>query len=281
MVDILRSFIRAERTANWELHLKALTRMLPYLAVSGHNLYVKCARLYLQSMTDLRTDHLDVYRDFLSGLHVARRSDRFWAGLSIDLVIEQVLMRSLKISGGLTRGRGLTEQKRLIWLLSMPACAETNHTMQELTGVQFNSGEQNKDMSKARQTRDMKDTVTILSGLATHNPFSLDGDSNLRNIMNGVNADNNVNADTAKSVGEKILSSMNGTLVTDYSFKRSAQAITMASKSSVKIDNNQVQVDPQLLFRDLSSHVITPNLKSYFDTSSAHIPQLVSTPHSR
>ena len=29
MVDILRSFIRAERAANWELHFKALTRMLP------------------------------------------------------------------------------------------------------------------------------------------------------------------------------------------------------------------------------------------------------------
>lgn len=250
MVDILRSFIKAERTANWELHLEALTRMLPYLAASGHNLYVKCARLYLQSMTDLQTKHPDVYRNFASGLHVARRSDRFWAGLSIDLIIEQVLMRSLKTSGGLTRGRGLTEQQRLIWLLSMPACAETNHSMQELTGVQFNSGEQNKDMSKARQARDMKDTMTTLSTLAAHNPFSPDSDS-LRNIMNGVNADSSVNADEAKCVGEKILSSMNGKSPTDYTFKRSAQAITMASKSSVKINNDQVQVDPQLLFQRL------------------------------
>ena len=209
MVDILRSFIRAERTASWELQLKALTRMLPYLAASHHNLYVKCVRLYRQSMIDLPTDHPDVYRAFASGLHVARRSNQFWTGLSIDLVIEQVLMRSLKTGGGLTRGRGFKEQQRLIWLLSMPACTETNHIMQELTGVQFNSGQQNKDMSKARQTRDMKDTVTILMALATHNPFSLDTDSNLINIMNGVNADSNDNADTAKIVGEKILSSMN------------------------------------------------------------------------
>ena len=251
MVDILRSFIRAERTANWELHLEALTRMLPYLAASGHNLYVKCARLYLQSMSDLRTDHPNVYRAFTSGLRIARRSDRFWAGLSIDLVIEQVLMRSLKTGGGLTRGKGLTEQQCLIWLLSMPVCAETNHIMQELTGVQFNSGEQNKVMSKARQIRDMKDTVTILRTLAAHNPFSLDTNNNLRNIMNGVNADSNANADTAKSVGEKIISSMNGKLATDYSFKRSAEAVTMASKSSVKITDDQVQVDPQLLFHRL------------------------------
>jgi len=250
MVDILRSFIKAERTANWELHLEALTRMLPYLAASGHNLYVKCARLYLQSMTDLQTKHPDVYRNFASGLHVATRSDRFWAGLSIDLIIEQVLMRSLTTNRGLTRGRGLTEQQCLIWLLSMPACAETNHSMQELTGVQFNSGEQNKDMSKARQARDVKDTMTTLSTLAAHNPFSPDSDS-LRNVMNGVNADSRVNADAAKCIGEKILSSMNGTSPTDYTFKRSAQAITMASKSSVKINNDQVQVDPQLLFQQL------------------------------
>ena len=64
-----------------------------------------------------------------------RRSDRLWAGLSVDLAIEQVLMRSMKTSGGLTRGRGMTEQKRLTWLLSMPACAEVNLAMQELTGV--------------------------------------------------------------------------------------------------------------------------------------------------
>ena len=71
--------------------------------------------------------------------------------------------------------------------------------MQELTRVQFNSGEQNKDMSKARQITDMKDTVTILRALAAHNT-----NNNLRNIMNCVYADSNANADTAKSVGEKI-----------------------------------------------------------------------------
>ena len=87
-----------------------------------------------------------------------RRSDRYWAGLSSDLVIEQVLMRSMKTNGGLTRGRGMGEQQRLVWLLSMPACAEVNRTMQELTGVSYDSGEQNKEMTQARLTRDWKDT---------------------------------------------------------------------------------------------------------------------------
>ena len=85
----------------------------------------------------------------------------------------------------------------------MPGYAETNHIMQELTGVQFNSGEQNKDMSKARQIRYMKDTVTILRAPAAPNPSSLDNNNNLRNIMSGVNADSNANADTTKSVGRR------------------------------------------------------------------------------
>ncbi len=50
------------------------------------------------------------------GFRVIRRSNRLWAGLSSDLIIEQVLMRSLKTSGGLTRGRGMTEHQRLACL---------------------------------------------------------------------------------------------------------------------------------------------------------------------
>ena len=43
MVDILRKYIRAERTGNWELHRQAVSEMLPYFAASGHNHYTKSA----------------------------------------------------------------------------------------------------------------------------------------------------------------------------------------------------------------------------------------------
>jgi len=55
-------------------------------------------------MLDLQTKHPEVYKSFQDGLHVVGRSDRYWGGLSTDLAIEQVLMRSMKTSGGLTRG---------------------------------------------------------------------------------------------------------------------------------------------------------------------------------
>lgn len=66
--------------------------------------------------------------------------------------------------------------------------------------------------------------------------------------MTGVNTDNAVHVDHARAIGEKILSSMT---VTDYTFMRSAKAVTLAAKSSIRIESDSVQVDPQFLFQRL------------------------------
>ena len=72
--------------------------MLPYFASSGHYHYLTPAHLYLQEMCKLKETHNKVYNEFCKGNHVVRRSDHFWAGLSTDLVIEQVLMRTLTVN---------------------------------------------------------------------------------------------------------------------------------------------------------------------------------------
>ena len=139
-------------------------------------------------------------------------------------------MRSLKTSGGLTRGRGIDESQRTIWSLSMPACVSTNHTMQELSGVMQKTGEQNKDMSNARQSRDWKDTSTVVQFLKARNAFECNG--NLCNIASGVHAHESVNVDSSKSLEVKFSEKMEGATPAHFSFKRSDQAITLASKNS-------------------------------------------------
>ena len=76
------------------------------------------------------------------------KSQRYWVGLSQDLLIEQVLTRSLlkSTTGGLTRGRGMTETQRLVWLLSTNACSEVNLALQELTSVNYTTSEQHKEI---------------------------------------------------------------------------------------------------------------------------------------
>lgn len=150
MVDLLKNFIRSERTGNWKLHLATIRKMIPYFAAAGHNNYVKCAYIYLQTMEQLVNSHPDVYEHFSKGHHVVRRSDRFWAGLSCDLTVEQSLMRAAKSRGGFTRGGGCTEDQRMVWIQSMPACAEFNIAMQKITNLYYETSEQHKDCSESR-----------------------------------------------------------------------------------------------------------------------------------
>ena len=251
MISILRNFILAERLGDWLLHLESLREMLPFLAASGHNLYTKSASVYLDSMHKLSETNPDVYQHFIDGKHVVRRSNRQWAGLSTDLVIEQELMRSLKTSGGLTRGGGMSENQRNIWVLSRPACVQVNSVMQQLTGVYQSTGEQNKDLSPSRQSRDWKDLQKLYKCLNERNPF--DVERYLINIANGMHAQSSVNVDNAKEIGIKILYEMNGKTPLNHTFRKKDQAITLSVKTAVMVHNDYIQVDPELMFQRLAS----------------------------
>jgi len=129
-ITLLKRFITAERTGNCQLHLSTTYDMLHLFAATGHYNYSKCSRLYLQMMQDMRYTHPSAYDQFVNhGFHSIRRSDRFWAGLSSDLIIEQIMMKSKKGRAGLTRGRGIHESVRLVWVKSMHECANIHVAM--------------------------------------------------------------------------------------------------------------------------------------------------------
>eukprot|EP00745_Piridium_sociabile_P028799 TRINITY_DN4651_c0_g1_i2.p1 TRINITY_DN4651_c0_g1~~TRINITY_DN4651_c0_g1_i2.p1 ORF type:complete len:839 (-),score=172.35 TRINITY_DN4651_c0_g1_i2:728-3244(-) len=272
MIDILKMAIKAERTGNFSLHLKAVSEMLPFFAATGHHHYAKSARLYLQQMTELKDSHPEVYNSFKAGHNVFRRNDRFWAGLSKDLVIEQTLMKALKTNGGLTRGTGLKERQRTVWLLSMPACAQVNAHMQSLTRVSFSTTDQHKDSMTTRQKRDHRDTKLLLSYLLDRNPFTTD--TILLNIANGRTAAPEVNADSAKEIGHKILDDMTGKTVLEATIKKKDQVITLAAKSNVKVCEEPINVDPLLLFQRLVTVAQnTPEiLPSVFQYELSNVP---------
>jgi hypothetical protein len=177
----------------------------------------------------LELDHTEVYRHFKAGHHVLRKTHRFWGDLSTDLTIEQILMRSIKSSGGLTRGRGIGEAQRAQWILSMPACADYNSAMQEHTGVGYFTRDQHKEASHARKERDRKDTLAILEYLCDRNPFT--SNVSLRNIETDVVAEPDVNVDKAENIGNRTLEMIKGENVLSFSFKKSNQTVTISSKN--------------------------------------------------
>ena len=118
MVDIVKTFLRAERTGNIQLHLQAVDHMLPYFASSGHYNYAKCARIYVQQIRQLQHKHPTVYEALNNGHFTIRRHDRMWSGVWTDMVIEQTLMKSIKSKSGITHGGGMTESQRATWVMS-------------------------------------------------------------------------------------------------------------------------------------------------------------------
>jgi len=248
MVKNARKLVIADRTGSWEMHLAAVADCLPMFAAAGHFNYVKSAYLYLQNMKDLELKDPEVYRKFQEGYHVVRRTDKFWAGLGCDLVIEQTLMRSLKSTGGLTRGSGMTEEQRTLWTMSSPICSEYSMAMEDFDKCAFTTSEQHKELTPARKDRDQIDIRKVREKLEKHNPFSTD--PSLRNIVTGVEASEEVNVDNYVEVGRKIIEKMEGQLVFSCSWKRKDRARTIGDASGVKVSNEQ-KIDPALLFQRL------------------------------
>ena len=244
MVSTLQRFIKAERMSNWQLHLQTVHYMLRYFTASGHSCYAKSAYVYLQIMLRLPETLPDAHRKFMEGYHVVRRSGRFWAGLSPELIVEQVLMISIKTHVGLTRGRGMTDKQRLVWVLYMPVCARINETMKLFSAVSYEASDQHNNVSAAKQARDVSDTVDLIDYLNARDPF-VQNDS-LSNIANGLTVQERVNVEKAREIGVKIVESMAGKLTDEFIFRKANQAVTLGSRSTVKSKGEHANVDKQL-----------------------------------
>ena len=112
MVETIRIFIRAERMADFSLHLSCITnRMLDIFAAGGHHNYAKAARLYFQMMLKYGegSPEQQVITESLkmTGNHVVRYSSHEWSRIWSDIYIEQTLMRTSKSNGCLSGGRFL------------------------------------------------------------------------------------------------------------------------------------------------------------------------------
>lgn len=82
MVQIVKDFIGAERTGNFDLHFDTYELMIPYFHATGHNNYAKSGHLYLQDLKTLKEEMSSVEYELFAdkGFFTVRRSDRCWSG---------------------------------------------------------------------------------------------------------------------------------------------------------------------------------------------------------
>jgi len=163
-----------------------------------------------------------------------------------DLVIEQVMMRSIKSRGGLTRERSITKSVRLQWIFSMHKCAEIHDAMTTMTDMKTTASEQHIELGKSRCKRDFKDLLKIQEWFDQHEPFDVkevklpgltttEGDSN--------------NPDKADEVGLKIQMQIDGMNVAEASIKRSDHVKPHADlKPGIVVDQHKLNIYSTIIF---------------------------------
>ena len=125
--------------------------MLNLFASTEHFHYAKIPRFYLQQMLELPKDHPEIYTSFEDHrYHAIRRSEKYWAGLWSDLVIVEVMMRSIKSGGGLTIGRGFNKSTRHQWVHTVHYCAVIHQTLSSIAKIVSKGSKQHEELCKSR-----------------------------------------------------------------------------------------------------------------------------------
>lgn len=213
------------------------------------------------------------YRKFTTqGFFTVRRTDKYWAGNWSDQTIEQTLMRTMKSSGGLTRGRGITQSVLTRWTLGMIHLQSICHEVENYCGIISTTSDQHVDMRPSRVTRDNCDVEKLTQWLHQHYPFP--ENDLLISISSGFVGTDKVNCHQAELVGQKGISRIVGNNYANVAFKRSDKVITLASVANcAKIGKESVTVDPLTLFHRICiAKKSDEDLKNFFAFELAPFP---------
>ncbi|GBL78193.1 hypothetical protein AVEN_42764-1 [Araneus ventricosus] len=130
-------------------------------------------------------------------------------------------MRSMKVSGGLTQGRNMSDGVIAHCICTMPGSLQ--------------------------QTRETSDLKKFLNWLKQHSPFNQSEE--LISLSSGIVADDRVNCDSAEELGENAAKGIVGKRFADVTLKRKVQVFTLAAMENTKlIDTDSVVFNPNQLF---------------------------------
>lgn len=101
MVGSLLRFVRATRTADWDLHLASIEEIIPWFFAYDRVNYARYLPVYLFEMLNLEKTHPFVHERLCEGNFVAQRQNIYgFSGTAMDQVIEQTANRDSKTKGG-------------------------------------------------------------------------------------------------------------------------------------------------------------------------------------
>ena len=228
------------------------SKMLYLYAATGNINYAKSVRQYLQMMINRKHDYPWLHVQFTEhGYHSVWRTSKSWAGLWTDLVIEQTMMRSVKSMGGLTRGHGMIQSVRDLWVSStLHSCCEVRPSMRETTGTACLISEQDVELGSSCCNRDFDDLLKVYSWFQQFDPFNIKYER-VRFLSSRLASKtvDQVNCDDAESVERKIQEQIDNAAVTELKVSGSQKVRNFLQLTkAVKISRQVVYIEPAILF---------------------------------
>lgn len=244
--------VEAERLGDWKLHLQSVRDALPLFHAAGHYAYAKTAQIYLQDMANLELimDPVE-FDEFTKGGFTIRRSDKAWAGVSRDMVIEQTLNRFFGTD--LKHGRGVTPSVVTRYLLAMPAAFQIMEKLENYCNIETSNSEQHVDLAESRISRDKEDIQNLLFWLNSHDPFY--PRSSVVSLSTGVFGGPEINCHMAIEKGQKAMATMIGKNAKDVSLSRLYRVKNLSNAGTeVHLSDGKphVKIDSYLLFQRIS-----------------------------
>ena len=206
MVMEMLSFIRAVRTGDWKLHLKALELFTKYVFAHDRLNYACMILLYLAEMASLETGDPEICAEFLHANWVVNKNSNVpFCALGGDHGLEHI-NRSMKVTGGLV-GISLNPSARTKFISHRSRAINTCRSSQGCGGVSSTTLKQHHNLTAAVLSREEKNIEKLLATINSFtDPFSEQG-TELFNLVTKVVMSEEIKEDPCNQseIGQNLL----------------------------------------------------------------------------
>ena len=173
---ILLQFVKAIRSADFNLYVKAMYLIAPWMFSLDHYNYARWLPVHINSMVTLQDIHPDVYAQFTKGFFTAQKSNRKFSHIGLDHNHEQINAKIKGVGGAI----GLTENDASLakWMMAGPEASriveefENNNRLPESDSIL-----EHHDSTEGAQKHFSDDVKAMYDCLAEFgNPFMDDSE---------------------------------------------------------------------------------------------------------
>ena len=139
LIQQVENLVHSDRDGDWTLHLQTVQALLPIFAAFDSTNYLRWCSLYLEDMHKLPDTAPDIYRAFMAGKFVVKRTHGKFNAVGADMALEQTINRSQKSACGII---GNTRKKKFVAMWEI-----IYHEMLTISNIKHRNPNLNKQLS--------------------------------------------------------------------------------------------------------------------------------------